>query len=209
MNVCVCVRACVRACVCVCVCWGGRGVLPSPEPSTTVQGLLRCLDTPRPRPLITPSYPSAQSHALTSVRALKIPSTGILVYHCLDTRKFSSSHHTARSTLDDEMWLVALLAEELFQFVLGFNVLVLRPLVFSLRFNSVSFPVNMPDPIRIRSGSAWQHWPEAGRMIVAHWLASGPDPFGQNLTQSARTKSDPGWFCTVLSGTSVEERNRV
>ena len=28
-------------------------------------------------------------------------------------------------------------------------------------------------------------------------LASGPDPFGQNLTQSARTKSDTGWFCTV------------
>ena len=31
-------------------------------------------------------------------------------------------------------------------------------------------------------------------MILAHWPASGPDPFGQNLTQSARTKSDPGWF---------------
>ena len=63
----------------------------------------------------------------------------------------------------------------------------------------------MPDPIRIRSGSAGKHWPEAGRMILAHWLASGPDPFGQNLTQSARNKSDPGWFCTILSGTSVEE----
>ena len=36
----------------------------------------------------------------------------------------------------------------------------------------------MPDPIRIRSGSAGKHWPEAGRMIPAHWLASGPDPFG-------------------------------
>ena len=53
----------------------------------------------------------------------------------------------------------------------------------------------MPDPIRIRSGSAGKHWPEAGRMILAHWLVSGPDPFGQNLTQSARTQSDPGWFC--------------
>ena len=71
------------------------------------------------------------------------------------------------------------------------------------------FPVNMPDLIRIRSGSAGKHWPEAGRMIVAHWLTSGPDPFGQNLTQSARIKSDPGWFCTILPGTSVEERNRV
>ena len=70
-------------------------------------------------------------------------------------------------------------------------------------------PVNMPDPIRVRSGSAGKHWPEAGRMIVAHRLASGLDPFGQNLTQSDRTKSDPGWFCIILSGTSVEERNRV
>ena len=79
-------------------------------------------------------------------------------------------------------------------------------------------PVNMPDPICIRAGSAGKRWPEAGRMILAHWLASGPDPFGllpdrirlaQNLTQSARTKSDPGWFCTILSWTSVEERNRV
>ena len=67
----------------------------------------------------------------------------------------------------------------------------------------------MPDPIRIRYGSAGKHWPEAGLMILAHfahWLAFGPDPFGQNLTQSARTKSDPGWFCTILSGTSMEER---
>ena len=62
------------------------------------------------------------------------------------------------------------------------------------------FPVNMPDPIRIRAGSAGKHWPEAGRMILAQWLSSGPDPFGQNLAQSARTKSDPGWFCTILSG---------
>ena len=46
-------------------------------------------------------------------------------------------------------------------------------------------------------------------MILAHRLASGPDPFGQNLTQSARTKSDPGCFCTILSGTTVEERNRA
>ena len=62
----------------------------------------------------------------------------------------------------------------------------------------------MSDPIRIRSGSAGKHLPEAGRMISAHWLASVPSPFGQKLTQSARTKSDPGWFCTVLSGTSVK-----
>ena len=58
-------------------------------------------------------------------------------------------------------------------------------------------PVNMPGPIRIRSRSAGKHWPEVGRMNFVHWLASGPDPFGQNLTQSARTKSDLGWFCTI------------
>ena len=63
--------------------------------------------------------------------------------------------------------------------------------------------------IRIRSGSGGKHWPDAGRMILAHRLASGPDPFGQNLTQSARTKLDPSWFCTILSGSSVDERNRV
>ena len=70
-------------------------------------------------------------------------------------------------------------------------------------------PINMPDPIRIRSGLGGKHWPEAGRMISAHRLASGPDPFGQNLTQSARNKPDQGWFCTILSGTFVEKRNRV
>ena len=65
----------------------------------------------------------------------------------------------------------------------------------------------MSDPIRIRSGSAGKHWPEAGRVILAHELASGPDPVGPNLIQSARTQSDPGWFCTMLSGTSVEDGN--
>ena len=34
---------------------------------------------------------------------------------------------------------------------------------------------------------------------------TGSINFGANLTQSARTKSDPRWFCTILSGTSVEE----
>ena len=58
-------------------------------------------------------------------------------------------------------------------------------------------PVNMPDPIRIRSRLTGKHWPDAGQMILAHWLASGPDPFGHNLTQSARTRSDLGWFCTI------------
>ena len=71
------------------------------------------------------------------------------------------------------------------------------------------YPGNMPDPIHIQSRSAGKHWLEVGRMILAHRIASGPDPFGQKLTQSARTKSDLGWFCTVLSEMSVEELSQV
>ena len=70
-------------------------------------------------------------------------------------------------------------------------------------------PVNMPDPICIRWGSAGKHWPEAGQMILTQQLASRPDQFGQNLTQSARTKSDQGWLCTILSRMSAEEQNQV
>ena len=110
-------------------------------------------------------------------------------------------------------------------------------------------PVNMPDPIRTRSGSAGKQragwflhigllpdrirlacfrtgsvWLASGpdpfgllpdRIRLACfrtgsvWLASGPNPFGQTLTQSARTKLDLGWFCTILFGRCVEERNRV
>ena len=77
--------------------------------------------------------------------------------------------------------------------------------ILSYMYTSV-VPVNMSDPIRIRSGSGGKHWPEASRTILVHRLASGPDPFGQNLTQSARTKPGPGWFCTILFGSSVDER---
>ena len=59
-------------------------------------------------------------------------------------------------------------------------------------------PVNILDPIRVRSGSAGKHLPEAGRMIFLYCPASGLDPFGPNLTQSVRTKSDPAWFCTIF-----------
>ena len=76
--------------------------------------------------------------------------------------------------------------------------------IFVINVNRIGLPVNMPDPIRIRSGSGRKHWPEAGRMILAHPFASGLDPFVQTLTQSARTKSYPGWFCTILSGMSVK-----
>ena len=91
----------------------------------------------------------------------------------------------------------------------GHGHLTGRPSVVCCVLSAEPSPVNMLDLIGIRSGSAGKHWPEMGRMIVAHRLASGPDLFGQNLTQSARTKWDPGWFCAVLPGTSVEERNRV
>ena len=47
--------------------------------------------------------------------------------------------------------------------------------------------------------------PEVGLMILTYWLASGPDPFGQNLMQSARTKLDPCWSCTTWLRLSVEE----
>ena len=38
----------------------------------------------------------------------------------------------------------------------------------------------------------WETLTRSGRMIPAHWRAFERDPFGQNLAQSARTKSDPG-----------------
>ena len=46
----------------------------------------------------------------------------------------------------------------------------------------------------VRLGSAQERWPEVSLMILAHRLAYGPEPFGPNLTQSARTKSDLGQF---------------
>ena len=49
--------------------------------------------------------------------------------------------------------------------------------------------VNMLKLICIWSGLAWKRWLEADQMILAHCLAPRPDPLGQNLTHSARTKS--------------------
>ena len=73
--------------------------------------------------------------------------------------------------------------------------------IFSVYYvNSLAYR-GMPDPIRIRVGSARKHWPQAGRMFLAHWLASGPDPFGQNLTQSVRTKNRiPAGFAQYYPG---------
>ena len=93
----------------------------------------------------------------------------------------------------------------------GFNESDLRISVRQLQVSTCvtrSCPVNMPDRIRLWARSVGKPWPEAGRMILAHCLTSGPDPFGPSLAQSARTKSAPSWFCTV-SGTCVEEHNRV
>ena len=45
-------------------------------------------------------------------------------------------------------------------------------------------PESDSHPIQIGSEA---YWSEAGRMIHAHRPVSGPDPFGQNLRQSART----------------------
>ena len=84
------------------------------------------------------------------------------------------------------------------------------PHTSTVRVSRARIRVNMPDPICIWSGLAGKRWPEAGQMTHAPRLASSrPDPSGQNLTQSARTKSDLGWFCTIISWTSVEERNQV
>ena len=67
----------------------------------------------------------------------------------------------------------------------------------------------MPGLICIWSGLAWKHWPEAGLMILAHWLAPWSCPFGQNLTQSARTKWDPGWFYIIWSRPSDPESRKL
>ena len=59
---------------------------------------------------------------------------------------------------------------------LGASVLTaVRHGVVSRAAVDFAVPVNMPDPIRIRSGSGGTHWPEVGRMILAHRLTSGPD----------------------------------
>ena len=80
-----------------------------------------------------------------------------------------------------------------------------------------SLPENMSDPICIQSGSAQsrKRWPEAGHVVLAHQLASRPGPFGQNLTRSARIKSDLGHqigsrsVCTTWSRPSLEKWNWI
>ena len=61
----------------------------------------------------------------------------------------------------------------------------------------------------IRYASGPDRLGSTGRMILAHRIASGPNPFGQTLAQSAKTKLDQGWFCIILFKTSVGEHNWV
>ena len=65
-------------------------------------------------------------------------------------------------------------------------------------------------PFRI----AGKHWPEAGRMILAHRLASVPDPFGQNLTQPEQNRIRAGFAqyypgCLWKNGTDSESGKLV
>ena len=73
----------------------------------------------------------------------------------------------------------------------SFHLSSLSCLIFS---HIVYILVNKPDPIRLPFGSDRKRRPEAGRMILAHWPASGPDPFCPDLIQSARTNSNPAVF---------------
>ena len=81
---------------------------------------------------------------------------------------------------DDEI----ILQEEMYvKYVTGLQNMLQRyyNVLTSLNPAEVSTcPVKMPDPIHIRSGSTEKHWPEASPIILAHRLASGPDPFGQS-----------------------------
>ena len=70
----------------------------------------------------------------------------------------------------------------------------------------------LPITFHIRSRLAWKCWWEVGLMILAHWLASGLDPFGQNLKtwhsrpepnqiQAGFAEDDPGHLNATESET--------
>ena len=68
--------------------------------------------------------------------------------------------------------------------------------------------------VRSDSHLIWIGWEALARcrldgscVLVCFW--TGCFTFGQNLTQSARTKLVLGWFCTVWSGLSVQEHKQV
>ena len=63
----------------------------------------------------------------------------------------------------------------------------------------------MPDPIRIRCGSARKRWPEAGPMILAHRLASRLEPFGQ----ATPIKSGPVLLHVIRAFFGRTETNRL
>ena len=63
----------------------------------------------------------------------------------------------------------------------------------------------MLDPIHIQSGSAQKR----ARWFLHAGLLLDYISIWQNLTQSAKTKLEPVWFCTIWSRPSVEEHNQV
>ena len=87
---------------------------------------------------------------------------------------------SATLSLQDALFPLSFPASRL----LFFTVIVLhRHLHVNMLIQFASYPDRL---------GGWKHWPELGPMILAHRVASGPDLFGWNLIQSARTKSDPG-----------------
>ena len=73
-------------------------------------------------------------------------------------------------------------------------------------------PINMPDPMRIRSGSGNRQDSEAkarnGPDVVYTPLPSGPDPLGQNVTGSSRTSRIRS-VSAHYDPSSLDERNPV
>ena len=71
-----------------------------------------------------------------------------------------------------------------------------RPMFMCFRLHLFVCPLNMLEPAQIRRPNLpGSGWPEPGRKILAHRLASETDPFGHNLTWPSRTKSRAGRMC--------------
>ena len=75
----------------------------------------------------------------------------------------------------------------------------------------------MPDPIRIRSGSAWKYWPEAGRMIFANRIcfrtgSVWPKPDSQpelNQIRAGFAQYDPRRLWRLQPSLKVENWQRA
>ena len=94
-----------------------------------------------------------------------------------------------------------------------FNMIVARQLEHLQKNGETSIPSKHAGSDSHRGRIGWEALARSGPdpfgQNLAHSARTKPDPFGQNLAHSARTITDPGWFFTVLSRTSGEERNRV